>query len=51
VIPFGLSQEFLTHGTRVGILEQAGLTGQHIARSVIEAISGSERQTTMIGAR
>jgi 1-deoxy-D-xylulose-5-phosphate synthase len=51
VIPFGLSQEFLTHGTRAGLLEQAGLTGQHIARSVIEAISGRERQTTMIGAR
>lgn len=51
VMPFGLSQDFLAHGTRLGILEQAGLTGQHIARSVIEAISGSRLQTTMIGAR
>src|SRR5581483_6376756 len=38
VMTFGLAQEFLTHGTRAGILEQAGLTGQHIARSVTEAI-------------
>jgi 1-deoxy-D-xylulose-5-phosphate synthase len=51
VMPFGLCQEFLTHGTRTGILEEAGLTGQHIARSVTEAISGSGQQTTMIGAR
>jgi 1-deoxy-D-xylulose-5-phosphate synthase len=51
VMPFGLSQEFLVHGTRAGILEQAGLTGQHIARSVTEVISGSAHQTTMIGAR
>jgi 1-deoxy-D-xylulose-5-phosphate synthase len=51
VMTFGLSQEFLTHGTRAGILEQAGLTGQHIARSVTEAISGSRRQTTMTGSR
>ena len=51
VISFGLAQEFLAHGTRTGILEQAGLTGQHIARSVSEAISGSGHQSTMIGAR
>jgi 1-deoxy-D-xylulose-5-phosphate synthase len=52
MMSFGLSQEFLTHGTRAGILEHAGLTGRHIARSVTEAISGSGReQTTMIGAR
>ncbi|MBO0879771.1 MAG: 1-deoxy-D-xylulose-5-phosphate synthase [Mycobacterium sp.] len=49
VIPFGLSQEFLTHGTRAGILEHAGLTGRHIALSVTETISGSRHQTTMIG--
>jgi 1-deoxy-D-xylulose-5-phosphate synthase len=51
VMPFGLPQEFLTHGTRAGILEQAGLTGQHIARSVTEAISGRGGQITTIGAR
>jgi 1-deoxy-D-xylulose-5-phosphate synthase len=50
VMPFGLCQDFLTHGTRAGILEHAGLTGQHIARSVTEAISGSGRQATMISA-
>src|SRR3569833_1917160 len=38
MITFGLSQEFLTHDTRPGILEQAGLTGRHIARTVTEAV-------------
>jgi 1-deoxy-D-xylulose-5-phosphate synthase len=51
VIPFGLPQDFLTHGTRAAILEHAGLTGQHIARSVTEAIAGTGRPTAMIGAR
>jgi 1-deoxy-D-xylulose-5-phosphate synthase len=49
VVPYGLPQEFLTHGSRSGILEQAGLTGQHIARSVTEAVSDSGRQSTVIG--
>jgi 1-deoxy-D-xylulose-5-phosphate synthase len=49
VIPFGLPQEFLTHDTRPGILEQAGLTGQHVARSVTEAVSGRGSQDAMIG--
>jgi 1-deoxy-D-xylulose-5-phosphate synthase len=51
MLSFGLAQEFLPHGTRAGILEDAGLTGQHIARSVTEAISVSGSQATMIGAR
>jgi 1-deoxy-D-xylulose-5-phosphate synthase len=51
VMAFGLSQEFLTHGTRAAILEEAGLTGQHIARSVTEAISGSGRPSAMTGTR
>lgn len=51
VMTFGLSQEFLPQGTRAGILEDAGLTGQHIARSVTEAISVSGRQATMTGTR
>jgi 1-deoxy-D-xylulose-5-phosphate synthase len=51
VIPFGLPQEFLTHDTRPGILEQAGLTGRHVARSVVEAVSGRGRKDTMIGSR
>jgi 1-deoxy-D-xylulose-5-phosphate synthase len=50
VIPFGLAQAFLTHGTRAGILEQAGLTSQHIARSITEALSGSGSQADMVGA-
>jgi 1-deoxy-D-xylulose-5-phosphate synthase len=49
VMPFGLTQEFLTHGTRAGILEQAGLTAQHIARTATEAVSDRGRETTMIG--
>lgn len=49
VMPFGLAQEFLTYGTRTGILEHAGLTGQHIARSVTEAIPGCGRQTATTG--
>jgi 1-deoxy-D-xylulose-5-phosphate synthase len=49
VIPFGLSQEVLTHDTRRGILEHAGLTGRHVARSVTEAVSDRGRQSTMIG--
>ncbi|MGH3166221.1 MAG: 1-deoxy-D-xylulose-5-phosphate synthase [Trebonia sp.] len=51
VMIFGLAQEFLTHGTRAGILDHAGLTGQHIARSVTEAISGSGRRAEMSAAR
>ena len=49
MITFGLSQEFLTHDTRPGILEQAGLTGRHIARTVTEAVSDRGRQSTMVG--
>jgi 1-deoxy-D-xylulose-5-phosphate synthase len=50
---FGLPQEFLDHNTRGGILEQAGLTGQHIARSVTEAVSGRRRDSadTVVGSR
>jgi 1-deoxy-D-xylulose-5-phosphate synthase len=36
---FGLAQEFLTHGTRNGILEAAGLTPQHLARQLTEAVA------------
>ncbi|MDN3354911.1 1-deoxy-D-xylulose-5-phosphate synthase [Actinomadura sp. DC4] len=48
VLPFGLAQEFLTHDTRSGILEDAGLTGRHIARSVTEAVSDRGRQSPAI---
>jgi 1-deoxy-D-xylulose-5-phosphate synthase len=36
---FGLAQEFLDHGTRDGILEAAGLTPQHLARQLTEAVA------------
>src|SRR6185437_595625 len=36
---FGLAQEFLTHGSRAEILEAAGLTPQHLARQLTEAVA------------
>jgi 1-deoxy-D-xylulose-5-phosphate synthase len=36
---FGLPQEFLPHGTRDEILEVAGLTAQHVARAITEAVA------------
>jgi 1-deoxy-D-xylulose-5-phosphate synthase len=36
---FGLPQEFLTHGTRDELLEAAGLTSQHLARQLTEAVA------------
>jgi 1-deoxy-D-xylulose-5-phosphate synthase len=36
---FGLEQEFLDHGTRDEILEAAGLTPQHLARQLTEAVA------------
>jgi 1-deoxy-D-xylulose-5-phosphate synthase len=36
---YGLEQEFLTHGTRDEILETAGLTPQHLARRITEAVA------------
>jgi 1-deoxy-D-xylulose-5-phosphate synthase len=36
---FGLAQEFLAHGTRDEILAQAGLTPQHLARQLTEAVA------------
>ena len=36
---FGLAQEFLDHGTRDEILEAAGLTPQHLARQLTEAVA------------
>ena len=45
---FGLEQEFLDHGTRDGILEAAGLTPQHLARQLTEAVA---RRTPEPGAQ
>ncbi|HEY1822170.1 MAG TPA: 1-deoxy-D-xylulose-5-phosphate synthase [Trebonia sp.] len=36
---FGLAQEFLDHATRNAILEAAGLTPQHLARQLTEAVA------------
>jgi 1-deoxy-D-xylulose-5-phosphate synthase len=36
---YGLRQEFLTHGSREEILEAAGLTPQHLARQLTEAVA------------
>jgi 1-deoxy-D-xylulose-5-phosphate synthase len=36
---FGLPQRFLTHGDRAEVLEEAGLTSQHLARQLTEAVA------------
>ena len=36
---YGLPQEFLVHGKREEILEQAGLVPQHLARRITEAVA------------
>jgi 1-deoxy-D-xylulose-5-phosphate synthase len=36
---FGLPQEFLAHGERAEILAEAGLTSQHLARQITEAVA------------
>jgi len=38
----GLPDEFLQHGSRAEILEEAGLTPQHIARDVVAQVLGSK---------
>jgi 1-deoxy-D-xylulose-5-phosphate synthase len=38
----GLPDEFLEHGSRAEILEEAGLTPQQIARDVVEQVLGSK---------
>ncbi|MGH3422841.1 MAG: transketolase C-terminal domain-containing protein, partial [Streptosporangiaceae bacterium] len=35
----GLPQQFLSHGTRDQVLEEAGLTAQHLARAITEAVA------------
>jgi 1-deoxy-D-xylulose-5-phosphate synthase len=39
---FGVAQEFLDHGSRSQLLEELGLTPQHIARYAVEAIVRNE---------
>jgi 1-deoxy-D-xylulose-5-phosphate synthase len=36
---FGLPQQFLSHGTREEVLEEAGLTSQQLARQITEAVA------------
>ncbi len=36
---FGLPQRFLTHGDRSDVLEEVGLTPQHLARQLTEAVA------------
>jgi len=36
---FGLPQEFLAHGSRDEVLDEAGLTPQHLARRITEAVA------------
>ncbi len=36
---FGLPQEFLAHGTRDEVLDEAGLSAQHLARQITEAVA------------
>jgi 1-deoxy-D-xylulose-5-phosphate synthase len=46
---FGLPQEFLSHGSRDEVLDEAGLTPQHLARQITEAVAlrspGDDRET------
>jgi 1-deoxy-D-xylulose-5-phosphate synthase len=42
VTELGLPDEFLEHGSRDYILEQVGLTPQHIARDVVAQVLGSK---------
>jgi 1-deoxy-D-xylulose-5-phosphate synthase len=35
---FGIPQEFIPHGSRAELLEEIGLTAQHIARYAVEAV-------------
>jgi 1-deoxy-D-xylulose-5-phosphate synthase len=48
---FGLAQEFLTHGTRDEILEAAGLSPQHLARQLTEAVARRTPEATPAQAR
>jgi 1-deoxy-D-xylulose-5-phosphate synthase len=43
---FGLAQEFLDHNTRERILEAAGLTPQHLARQLTEAVARRTPEAT-----
>lgn len=42
VLQFGVPEQFLAHGTRAQVLEEAGLTAQEVSRQVVEAVAGLE---------
>jgi 1-deoxy-D-xylulose-5-phosphate synthase len=44
---FGLDQRFLAHGSREEILEAAGLTPQHLARKLTEAVARRTQVPTL----
>ncbi len=46
---FGLPPQFLDHGTRDEVLAAAGLTGQAIARSIVEVATAGEPQQSAAG--
>jgi len=46
---FGIAQQFLDHGTRDGILEASGLTPQHLARQLTEAVARRSPEGGAIG--
>ena len=48
---FGLPQEFLSHGAREQILEAAGLSPQHLARQLTEAVARRATATPATAAR
>jgi 1-deoxy-D-xylulose-5-phosphate synthase len=46
---FGIVQEFLDHGTRDGILQASGLTPQHLARQLTEAVARRSPEGAAVG--
>jgi len=42
---FGIPQRFLKHAARPAVLAEIGLTGQELARAVIEMIAGHQRES------
>jgi 1-deoxy-D-xylulose-5-phosphate synthase len=45
---FGLPQQFFTHASRAEVLARAGLTGQDIARTIVETIAGAPAPETVV---
>ncbi|MCA0294347.1 MAG: 1-deoxy-D-xylulose-5-phosphate synthase [Actinobacteria bacterium] len=47
---FGIPQEFLAQGTRAQLLEEIGLTAQHLARFATEVVSAAEKPVGLTAA-